>query len=472
MNDERRSRIIAILGMAMIWPSVYNQLLYPTTFLFNKDGVSSAFMLYIVYALLFTITSVVVIVNRRSFAQKLFSDRRALVLFALMGSAGVALLGFYDPIDGPSLAACAIGIAFTAFYVPIHFIFWGTRLMAGGKNAFVVDAIASYILFCLVVGIRLLLGLHAIWFSICFPLVAAGLALFPAPEIKQLQNQSEISLKSLPKRIMIPSIIFVYLSTAIAIVFNPYEALSNYPPNRSLLYGVLMVLFIIVGIAFARAPKKLEKTSLLIFAFLSIFLVGAILLMGFGVTALFDLSNFPVIAGKISLQFFVWLLILINAKTKHVSFILPATLYLVLIIMIPNLLGVLILYSQGVLVTAAPDSVVLSGITIGSAFLVSATVNFILVFQSVRWQKHQENDLSDLHFNDTSYQSFRETFGLSTRELEIVRLVGARASTKEIADALFVAEATVYSHLKRIYRKADVHSKGELIDLLKEFKAR
>jgi len=46
------------------------------------------------------------------------------------------------------------------------------------------------------------------------------------------------------------------------------------------------------------------------------------------------------------------------------------------------------------------------------------------------------------------------------------------ANAKQISEALFIAEGTVYSHFKRIYRKVDVHSKKELIAMVNEFKRR
>ncbi len=45
---------------------------------------------------------------------------------------------------------------------------------------------------------------------------------------------------------------------------------------------------------------------------------------------------------------------------------------------------------------------------------------------------------------------------LSGRELEVLKLVAQGASNKEIADQLFITEATVKSHLIRIYGKLNV----------------
>jgi DNA-binding NarL/FixJ family response regulator len=45
---------------------------------------------------------------------------------------------------------------------------------------------------------------------------------------------------------------------------------------------------------------------------------------------------------------------------------------------------------------------------------------------------------------------------LSSREIDVLRLASRGSSNKEIAAALYLSEATVKSHLVRIYRKLDV----------------
>jgi len=54
-----------------------------------------------------------------------------------------------------------------------------------------------------------------------------------------------------------------------------------------------------------------------------------------------------------------------------------------------------------------------------------------------------------------------ETSGLTGREREIVLLVARGLSNRQIADSLFISEATVKRHLANVYAKLGVSSRGE-----------
>lgn len=62
-------------------------------------------------------------------------------------------------------------------------------------------------------------------------------------------------------------------------------------------------------------------------------------------------------------------------------------------------------------------------------------------------------------------ESFRPAShsNLSPREREILALLAEGQSYKMIAAALFLSQETVHSHLKSIYRKLEVNSKGEAV---------
>ena len=52
---------------------------------------------------------------------------------------------------------------------------------------------------------------------------------------------------------------------------------------------------------------------------------------------------------------------------------------------------------------------------------------------------------------------------LSERELEVLRLIAAGLSNREIADELYIAVGTVKRHINHIYGKLGVHSRTQAL---------
>jgi predicted ATPase/DNA-binding CsgD family transcriptional regulator len=58
-----------------------------------------------------------------------------------------------------------------------------------------------------------------------------------------------------------------------------------------------------------------------------------------------------------------------------------------------------------------------------------------------------------------------DRFGLSRRELEVLRLLADGRSNPEIAEALFISVRTVQTHTENIYAKLGVHARAEAVDV-------
>ncbi len=64
---------------------------------------------------------------------------------------------------------------------------------------------------------------------------------------------------------------------------------------------------------------------------------------------------------------------------------------------------------------------------------------------------------------DASFSTEAERMGLTTRELEVVRLIARGHSNTEIAAALFVSEATIKTHINHIFSKLGARDRSQVI---------
>jgi ATP/maltotriose-dependent transcriptional regulator MalT len=70
---------------------------------------------------------------------------------------------------------------------------------------------------------------------------------------------------------------------------------------------------------------------------------------------------------------------------------------------------------------------------------------------------------------ELNYASIKE-LGLSTRELEVLELIGKGNSNAEIASALFLSVSTVKTHVSNVFVKLDVKSRTQAAEKAKRLK--
>ncbi|WP_165045546.1 LuxR C-terminal-related transcriptional regulator [Adlercreutzia sp. ZJ138] len=98
------------------------------------------------------------------------------------------------------------------------------------------------------------------------------------------------------------------------------------------------------------------------------------------------------------------------------------------------------------------------------------TVAIVLLFESeemwVLFGEKPAPSASDTPFVDdaSTLEAVGKCWGLTQRECEILELLARGRSQPWIAESLSIAESTVNTHVRHIYRKSGVNSKQELLD--------
>ncbi|MEE0706135.1 MAG: LuxR C-terminal-related transcriptional regulator [Adlercreutzia sp.] len=540
-----RQQIIAIIGMAMVWPSIHNQLLYPITFSFHKDGAFSSYLCWLAYsAVLLVATLGLFWAGRKGKAERVLSNRAVMAGVSCVGSIGIGCLVLCDFNSDLAWLLMGLGIGFSAVFVPIMFAFWSLQLVYASQKRAAYDLLLSYLLFCIITALRLGLGLHAWMFSIAYPLVSAVLVyLVLQHPTKSRFASGPTRFSEMPLNLIVPSVLLVYLATASRCMVNPLSATQDYPPDtRVLIYVYLGLLAVVLAILYRPRGKLRNSANMLAFAIVVITLIGAVLLTGMGMLGSQSLGNFPTIAGLNFIEVFIWLLVLSNAQSKHTGIVQASAAYLILVVGVSHLVSVLYIGSRDLLsleIDVLPiliTTVVLAFLAVSIVIAVMAAMLFkstrhpAAMFPTVVAKQSRppaapavsgaapaasgeaaafaapvahaavvgspltaaedagaptaSSDAASaapvapvapppcmtMAADEAAYRRIQETFRLSRRETDTLRLAARNKSAKEIAEDLFVAESTVNSHIKGIYRKCDVHSRQELIALVNRFK--
>ncbi len=64
--------------------------------------------------------------------------------------------------------------------------------------------------------------------------------------------------------------------------------------------------------------------------------------------------------------------------------------------------------------------------------------------------------------------AIKEEYGLTAREEEIMRMVGRGRNGTYVQERLVISKSTYQTHMRNLYKKMDIHSDQELIDIIED----
>jgi DNA-binding NarL/FixJ family response regulator len=126
-----------------------------------------------------------------------------------------------------------------------------------------------------------------------------------------------------------------------------------------------------------------------------------------------------------------------------------------------------------VLTTYAEDADILSALNAGALGYLTKDAGRLQIAQAVRAAAAGQSVLdpqvrerllaaaSGAHLSTSDTSSLPD--GLTTREAEVLGLIAAGLSNREIAGRLFVSEATVKSHINRLFAKTGVRDRAQAV---------
>lgn len=99
-------------------------------------------------------------------------------------------------------------------------------------------------------------------------------------------------------------------------------------------------------------------------------------------------------------------------------------------------------------------------------------LSFVLLLARRKQQDKSSNAVQDSGIVSdtiiTRCQQMKEAYSLTDRETEVAVLLACGRDVPAIAKKLFISENTVRTHMKKFYRKLDVHNKQDFLNMLDE----
>lgn len=468
-NKLSKDCVLTTLGMAFFWPAIHNQVLYPLILTFNKAG-GTAFYFYLVYALIAIVTSLLLLAShlRKS---RLLDSRPAVLAMGAIGTLGFAAMARFGFESAASTAAIGVGAAMYAAFVVMYFNFWSVRVI-GNSTDVIKSIVTSYLIACLLQALRLVVGMHTAVFGLgCTVLTVTCAGLVPLTAIAVTVDESLRGLKGYPLRLIGLAFLLLCLLLAGIALTNPPMATNSYPPTtRAVMYaGCAAMCAVIIAISH-KGSHTPYRAALLTLAFLAMTSIVCMLMTGFAVMPFDYVGNFPLIGCKIVIEMFLWALVLHNARHRRLPLAAMVCAYLVFVIFVPNLVSASTLH-LGVF-ESAEDVVLLSTMSV-SAMIVCVVLNLMLAAllfgdkgdgEDARAVDAGADATQAIDPLEEAFDAFQHDHELSNRQMDVVRLAYRNWTSKRIGEELFISEGTVKTHLKAIYKRADLHSKQDLID--------
>ena len=460
--------------MAFLWPLLHLSAYYPLSIAFNSQtaAMEEITSYHVVYTGI-VIALAIIAIARRTAACAVLSTHRAIPLGGgVAGAAGGALLYMARMSTSFMPWAIGLGIALAAFSLVILILAWGHYWASAPSKKTICSIPLSYILFSALWLIFSCASLSSSLLLIASPALS-GFLLFLAQRSRETEPAREtVEPSSFPRGIVILSLAFMYFGilgvktlTAMQIGIS-VGALSNLhliitAASSACISGIVFLLF--------RRQGYSKRALIQIFSFICFCYMASLLAVLLGSSSGYEsFAGKRILVGSEHIVEMVLFIILACSASKNsgnpVSFF---GFYLLFAVAIPSFVSSDLLYQTGMLNALARVNVIVPAVAVAS-FAVSSIAIMLLARASSHTderpstaQGQWEKDLCRIAFS---------SYDLSERELEVATLAYRGFSIKKIAQALFVSESTIKTHMTHVYRKLDIHSKQELIALADRYR--
>ena len=469
---KRRTRI-AFVGLLFFWPLLRTQ----TTGVLLSAASSSfswavdCYYLYLLSGVVFSIVGVCAGHTLRF----LISRKRIVLGCAAIASACNIVLASAIELDAVHPLLLSVGTLLFALCIPLLILAWMCTcadLLGEDHHRIALYIAASFVASFLLGFTQYLPYPIPFLLPIACPLISALCWYAVTREQQDVESTAKTDLRTtfrqLPAKSITLLIITMFLS---CFLIGVVRSGSIAPASDTVLFiakdiATIIVTAIIAVMLHALIVTRRSLRIIWIFIF-SVLCLGQLIVLSFHDSPLALLGIGASSAARASLSFFLFFYLLTLIHEKHLP-VIPITagiflstnvvsdaLSFAVVPALSNAIGVD--YSQ-----------LIRPVSLAVSVIVFLCLAFFAGSLALSYPSSSDR-LSDAEVDlETRIRNLTELYGISQRECEVMELIVQGFSYKATAERLHISEGTVQSHIKRWYTKLDVHSRQELIDIVRE----
>ena len=482
MRTDKKCLAQIAVGMAFYW-TMLRRSYFGILLESHSQSIPNSQTYYSFFLLGLVLSIVLSAVFRQQIENLLLNKRSVIFGVSSLASLGAWLIQLCPKFDTVSVIITICSLVVLAASFTLLTFAWGLKAHGGATKQTLLAVILSFILSY---GVSLLMVLPApipITVAVLTPFLSSALWYAkPSAPSTHFEASVQRTLTQIPRGLIVLLIAFLLVGGVMRGI--SYQGDINYTPSYdTFLPHATSAVF--AGIIFFMMLFSQQREKL----YYSIWIILAMLYFaGLFVVAFMssDTSNFAtsifLIPGRTCLAFFLWLTLLTSVRNHNLSpvllfnsFFLTTEVasnflsYIAFPLLMPHLVGIASNYTSLFAAVMALMLIIASMVLLTNrAFSSGAETETTKIYDSIM-AKNENRDGEENSWNVTC-SALASQGGLTKREEEVMVLFSRGNSKSKIADMLYVSEGTVKTHIKSMYRKLDVHSRQELIDLIRKAK--
>lgn len=487
---NRKAFALLFLGASLYWPLLRRNGLFFSLGGHDATNAESMFWLSMFLLLCAVFVAVCCVVERR--AGELV-ERHGAVLLAICGMQVVCkMLGILVAPAGFAGGLLALlDVALYAFVFVVLTYMWSSWYVAMERRESVLFSSATFAASFVISDVVRVLppGIGLVLFAL-FPFVSAFTwVAFHDAECPRLPVQDAEALPAGPFAWRLVAILAVFLvvgglirGAMTDVVDGSLATIMLAMDVATFLFGAMLLVFSLLYRSSGRFLMNAWSAAVVMF------FAGLLLTVGLSGDSV-ERGRQVVLVGRTCLDLIYWIVLVGLVRDQHLSLIRTIGVWFILIDIMSSLVGYII----------APMVLAAMGVGFEQTAVPLATATaFILIVASILFfnrafgeprldggspagidagadplagptgEPASPIDAASLEAERTELvDSVLAGYHLTERELEVAELLADGNSQKKIAETLFLSLGTVQSHIKSIYRKLDIHSRQEFIDLMR-----